>query len=1159
MSGEMPHQSETEAAYKLFELFEASQDLAYLDQAIAAMQDIIAQNHHCPNPTQLARLVVDDLVDIDEAISLLRRAVDLTVRGHLDYASALQLRFDRLGELDDLEGATSAVRLAIELTPNDHIDRAECLANLGSNLQNLNDLEGAISAGRLAIELTPDDHPDKPGRMSNLGVALQDHFERLGDLDDLERSINAHHKLIRLNNLSIALQIRFESLGELDDLEDAISTQRHVVDRTADDDPGKPARLNNLGIALEARFERLAEIDDLNTAVSIHSLAAELSFDEDPDKPAMLNSMANAMQSRFECLGDIEDLRRAISAQEQAVDLTMEGHPDRPGRLNNLSVALQTRFERLGDLQDLESAIATQRLAVAATPKDHPDKPIQLSTLSSALQVRFERLGELSDLEEAISAQRIATELTPEGHPDKPARLSNLGNLLRNHFERRGLRDDIESAISSHRRAIASTVDGHPSKSVRFYSLGNALGVRFKSYTELADLEEAIAALQYSVDHTPDSHPHKPSRLSSLANFVFDRFRCLNELQDLESSISTHRLAVAIAQNDHPNRASLLNNLGNVLRSRLERDVTKPNFDATMDCFMAAATQPLCAPFVRLQCSKKCARLVTRFPQFASPESTLLAYSRVMDVLPQIVWLGHSVNRRYDETAKLGEWVSAGVSTAVQLGALPQAVEWLEAGRSFVWSQVLSLRTSFDELREHHPLLAEKLEAISKELQITGNVSNFTTSRAVDTADSDDLPDFTTTNEAADRHRDLVIKYDRTLAEVRQHTGFEDFLRSPKLSSLLPAVERGDGPIVFINVHSSSCSALVLHAGGAITSVALPDLSEDRARKLRSLWIQNLEWCNTRMRAVLTPDMGSTQRGSANIFGRVLTRTWMWIVHPILQHLDIMKGRDNLSHVTWCPTGPLTQLPLHAAGVYDASLEHQPRMYDFVVSSYTPSLSALLRCRQASSASIQTSQPNLLIVAQPATPGLTRLPGTRDESARLRTVLQQTASTLLMHDQAIVARTQAAMREHPWVHLACHGMQDAKDPTQSAFALYDGRLTLSALMGTTAENAELAFLSACQTAVGDEKVPEEAVHLAAGMLAVGFKGVVATMWSIGDAEAPIVVEAYYKTLLKLRGADSIRTGATGAAYALHEAVKVLRAHVGEDNFVRWAPFVHFGV
>ena len=114
-------------------------------------------------------------------------------------------------------------------------------------------------------------------------------------------------------------------------------------------------------------------------------------------------------------------------------------------------------------------------------------------------------------------------------------------------------------------------------------------------------------------------------------------------------------------------------------------------------------------------------------------------------------------------------------------------------------------------------------------------------------------------------------------------------------------------------------------------------------------------------------------------------------------------------------------------------------------------------------------------------------------------------------------------------------------------------------MQTTSENAEVAFLSACQTAVGDDRVPEESVHLAAGMLATGFRSVVGTMWSIGDVDAPIVVEAYYKTLIALRQSELGKGGSTGSAHALHEAVKHLREQVGEDKFVRWAPFVHFGV
>ena len=79
------------------------------------------------------------------------------------------------------------------------------------------------------------------------------------------------------------------------------------------------------------------------------------------------------------------------------------------------------------------------------------------------------------------------------------------------------------------------------------------------------------------------------------------------------------------------------------------------------------------------------------------------------------------------------------------------------------------------------------------------------------------------------------------------------------------------------------------------------------------------------------------------------------------------------------------------------------------------------------------------------------------------------------------------------------------------------------------------------------------------MLAVGFKGVVATTWSILDSDAPIIVEAYYRKLVEICSSGNMSQGYTGAAYALHEAAKVLREQVGEQNFGRWAPFVHFGI
>ena len=108
--------------------------------------------------------------------------------------------------------------------------------------------------------------------------------------------------------------------------------------------------------------------------------------------------------------------------------------------------------------------------------------------------------------------------------------------------------------------------------------------------------------------------------------------------------------------------------------------------------------------------------------------------------------------------------------------------------------------------------------------------------------------------------------------------------------------------------------------------------------------------------------------------------------------------------------------------------------------------------------------------------------------------------------------------------------------------------------------ANLAYLSACQTSTGDEKLSEEAVHLAAGMLAAGYRGVVATMWSISDRYGPQVAEDFYARLisqdLELERSSGLCTD--GAAHALHYSTQMLRKELG-DLSLDWLPYVHFGL
>lgn len=221
---------------------------------------------------------------------------------------------------------------------------------------------------------------------------------------------------------------------------------------------------------------------------------------------------------------------------------------------------------------------------------------------------------------------------------------------------------------------------------------------------------------------------------------------------------------------------------------------------------------------------------------------------------------------------------------------------------------------------------------------------------------------------------------------------------------------------------------------------------------------------------------------------------------------------------------------------------------DFVVSSYTPTLTAILDTGQLT----EVLPFRLLAVTQSSTPGAEPLPGTKKELINIQRHVGDFPLVTLEKDRATVEQVMKGISECKWVHLACHGTQDAAEPTRSGLLLQDGRLELSELIKKAVPHAEFAFLSACQTATGHNSLSEEAVHLAAGMLSVGYKGVIATMWSIGDNDAPSIADVVYADLFQEKRPEHTR-----AAHALHHAVQQLRKqHV---SFLSWVPFIHLGI
>ncbi|KAI0083831.1 CHAT domain-containing protein [Irpex rosettiformis] len=793
--------------------------------------------------------------------------------------------------------------------------------------------------------------------------------------------------------------------------------------------------------------------------------------------------------------------------------------------------ALYERYMEHGDIEDLERCIAIWREEVQSAGGDDVETAYVLHSLGMALQARFGCYGQLNDLEEAIASYQHdaivhhthAIELTPEGSPYMPMWLGNLGIALWTQYKSSGSSVDLQDAIVHFTHAIELTPEGSPDMASWLYSLGLVLKTRYESSGSSADLQDAIVHITHAIELTPKGHPWGACY-----------FYCLGTLY-LLSMESGYKEA--------------------------------DNATQAMDTFAGAMEQPSGDPYWSVQAGLKYIELLSMTPSISTPPplTKLDAHQRILDLIPQVIWLGYDLQKRYKKLASLKVSVSHAVADAIMAGEYQQALEWLECSRAIVWAQVLQLHTPLDDLAQHHPQLASRLQATSTALQKDASELHATPASA-------NLPTSSKGHfhtRAKDTY-DFALEYDHIIKEIRLLEGFENFLRPEQASQLMAACT--PGVVVIINMHRSRCDALVLIHNEDIIHIPLPLFSYDYAREL-----QTQLWSIVRRRPKARNDMrdsdgndltksfptaagdGDTQLDEEVEMRTILHDLWAQVVRPIvdvLKHKDLFESGpdDDLPHITWCPTGPLVFLPLHAAGIYPPHGISETIM-DIAVSSYTPTLDVLLRPRaRRDNCGDHANYPKLLVVHQPNVPGYAPIPRTVDEAEEIHKAFRSRAN-VVDEPNGTVEAVLEGMRTHDWVHLACHGMQDIENRLNSAFALSDGKLTLSRLMSEYIPSAELAVLSACQTAMGDEELPEEAIHLAAGMLNIGYRSVIGTMWSIYDESAPIVMKPFYRAMAK----QVAKGGELQPAYALHEATRVLRKKVGEKNFMQWVPYIHLGL
>ncbi|KAG8910660.1 hypothetical protein FRC02_007070, partial [Tulasnella sp. 418] len=423
--------------------------------------------------------------------------------------------------------------------------------------------------------------------------------------------------------------------------------------------------------------------------------------------------------------------------------------------------------------------------------------------------------------------------------------------------------------------------------------LSRCLVAQYKHSGDVRDLKEGVEGFQEFIHRIPSSHPTQVPALAHLALTFAEHPDELKAFYDVTESSALFKKAC-----EHPT--------GN-LRDRLD-----------------AAGMWLGA---------------------LDGSSTLPVYEQFFKLVDQYLLLRPSVTSRYQLLQSLPhETALIAAATAIGCGQVTTAVEFLEQGRTFLWSQMNRYRTPLDKLQRTHPELAREFTRLSQLLENSA-VSKFLT----------DSPQLSAEAEAR-KYRNIAEDWSTVVDEIRQVKGFDAFLRSPEYSSLRLASR--NGPVIIVNISVVRCDAIIIREEDDPVLVPLPEAD-------RSNICDNAEKFNKSVKA------GIINR--SQIMG-ILRELWNEIAFPVVRKLEELNVAHG-SRIWWCLTSALAMLPIHAAGPH---LGKKPNLCDIYVSSYTPTLSTLAELNQEALPPAEEQQshgdPCLLVVAQPKTSKENHLP-----------------------------------------------------------------------------------------------------------------------------------------------------------------------------------------
>jgi hypothetical protein len=1080
------------------------------------------------------------------------------------------------------------------------------------------DLEDATEWAKKAMSRISAEHEDYCIVAYQLAVCFQMKWQRTENVADLDNEIHWYRESIQnclpnnshtrqtLNLLGAALCIRVELNDSVPDMEEAIGHILQAKDHCDQGDWGHLQSLTNLSCLYQTAGEKgfsLKEGDPVALAVKTAELAMELCPTDSPHLETCLYNLAQIQILAYEKGGLQQNLESAIGRANECVSATSPDSPNLPRNLAGLSNILQKSFKHNGSPSLIKEAVEAAERAVAHRKRDpnclstlgnalvtraewglspvnfskdlndgiaHLDEAIRLkeerfaripqgfySNLGLALQTRSELLGSEDDLDKAIVMLEKALESKVLDTTSMSLRHSNLARAFFAKYARRKDCEDLNQAVKHGQLAVDSSPEDDPNISLRRNNLGLSLKERFEVDLDPEDFTRAKDQITKASESVGETDPALPGYLSNLAiafqnNFLIGgQAEMLDDAIDgqakmLDDAIEYFARAVTLSSNGNPLAGSILTNLCSALHMRARwktkrLDDNKKAIDYGEKAFHLASAPPS----VRIRAAGYAGIIRAssdHTEQGRDRAATLLAGA--VELLPLI---SPRTLARLDQQHQLRRFNAHGISADAAALALDasypprRAMELLEIGRGVMLANILDCRSDTSDLCDAYPELAEELERLRRLVdRIDDSLGTTTPAEDVKPGELSTKLDFC----RLQLHRaEEGLK--QKVSEIRSKEGFSDFLRPCPQGQLSKLSQTGY--IVTINVSQVRCDMLVVK-NGDVTAVHLPDLT-----------LATLENKEKEFRVAL----GNRERDPDSAKNQLLgILEWLWHVcgKPLVDQLGFTRSTGvEKPRVWWIPGGLLGRLPLHACGVYPpvGDQRNEQSMFDYVVSSYAPTLRSLDYSTQRAAQVEQTeqSQVGALIVAVPEGEGSEVLHATVLEANEVRTNFNRSKLLINPSFQEVVG----ALPNSKMVHFACHGRTNFKDPGNSYLELKDYKdnpLTVETLMKLKLSHCRLAYLSACDTAniaVGD--LVDESLHLVSGFMLAGYPRVIGTLWKIPDDLAKEIAVRFYSHLPHRHGGLDTRN----SAMALHCAIDELRkTSAGMRDPLAWTAFIHAG-